>query len=94
MSPRAVCRLETLRFAEVYDYLPARSTGVPTTCSSKGSRPGSRPPGRLARDDVVTSRLEEPVGEARERILASGYGCGLVTSEGGVVLGAPAPRRA
>jgi CBS-domain-containing membrane protein len=35
----------------------------------------------------AAGRLEEPVGEVRERILASGYGFGLVTTAGGVVLG-------
>jgi CBS-domain-containing membrane protein len=35
----------------------------------------------------VTCRLDDRVGEVYERILASGHGFGLVTSEGGVVLG-------
>ncbi|MDQ6819621.1 MAG: CBS domain-containing protein [Actinomycetota bacterium] len=43
--------------------------------------------GRLAREDVVTCALDDRVGEVRERIVASGYGFGLVTTVGGVLLG-------
>ena len=41
----------------------------------------------FARDDVVTCRLEDRIGEVRPRIDASPYGFAFVTSSGGVVLG-------
>jgi CBS domain-containing protein len=52
-----------------------------------GQRAGIVTAGRVARDDVVTCRLDDRVGEVRERIAASPYGFALVTSPGGVVLG-------
>ena len=43
--------------------------------------------GGLARDDVVTCRLNDPVGPIRERAERSPYGFALVIAEGGVLLG-------
>jgi CBS-domain-containing membrane protein len=43
--------------------------------------------GRLLRDDVVTCELSDRVGQVRARIVASGYGFGLVTTVGGMLLG-------
>jgi CBS domain-containing protein len=43
--------------------------------------------GRLARDDVVTCRLEDPVGQVRERVQDSPYGFALVTASDGTLLG-------
>lgn len=43
--------------------------------------------GGVARQDVVTCRLDDRVGEVRERIVASPYGFALVTAPGGVLLG-------
>jgi CBS domain-containing protein len=87
MSPRAACRLETLGFTNVYDYVPGKVDWLAHNLPVEGEKAGLATAGRLTRDDVVTCRLEEPVGQVRERILASGYGFGLVTTAGGVVLG-------
>jgi CBS domain-containing protein len=87
MSPRAACRLETLGFTEVYDYVPGKADWLAHNLPVEGEQADAPTAGRLARDDAVTCRLGDRVGEVRERILASGYGFGLVTSEGGVVLG-------
>jgi CBS domain-containing protein len=87
MSPRAACRLETLGFTEVYDYVPGKADWLAHNLPVEGEQADAPTAGRLARDDAATCRLDDRVGEVRERILASGYGFGLVTSEGGVVLG-------
>jgi CBS domain-containing protein len=87
MSPRAACRLETLGFTEVYDYVPGKADWLAHNLPVEGEQADAPTAGRLARDDAVTCRLGDRVGDVRERVLASGYGFGLVTSEGGVVLG-------
>ncbi len=60
-----------------------RAHGLPI----EGEEADAPTAGRLVREDVVTCELDDRVGEVRERILASGYGFGLVTAAGGVVLG-------
>ena len=50
----------------------------------KASQPTLRD---FARDDVVTCRLEDQVGEVGARIEKSPYPFGLVTSSSGVILG-------
>jgi CBS domain-containing protein len=87
MSPRAACRLETLGFTEVYDYVPGKADWLAHNLPIEGQQAGAPTAGRLSRDDVVTFRLDERVGEVRERIAGSPYGFGLVTSAGGVLLG-------
>jgi CBS domain-containing protein len=87
MSPRAACRLETLGFEQVYDYVPGKSDwlahGLPTA-GTAAKRPRA---GALARDDVVTCGLDDAVGEVRSRVEESRYGFALVTSERGTLLG-------
>jgi CBS domain-containing protein len=43
--------------------------------------------GGLARDDVVTCRLNDPVGRIRDEVERSPYGFALVTTEDGILLG-------
>jgi CBS domain-containing protein len=87
MSPRAACRLATLGFADVYDYVPGkadwRAHGLPV----EGEHADRATAGSLARDDVVTCGLGDPVGEVRERVERSPYGFALVTARGGTLLG-------
>jgi CBS domain-containing protein len=87
MSPRAACRLETLGFTEVYDYVPGKADWLAHNLPIEGEHADAPTPGRLARDDVVTCRLDDRVGEVRKRIADSEYGFALVTTPGGVVLG-------
>jgi CBS domain-containing protein len=56
--------------------------GLPT----EGERAGEKRVGDLARDDVVTCRLDETVGEVRPRIEASPYGFALVVAGDGATL--------
>lgn len=60
-----------------------RAHGLPI----EGEEADAPTAGRLVREDVVTCELDDRIGEVRERILAAGYGFGLVTGAGGVVLG-------
>ena len=71
----------------MYDYSAGEIDWLAHGLATEGETAGALTAGRLARDDVVTCRPDERVGEARERIDGSPYGFGLVTSEGGVLLG-------
>ena len=93
MSPRAACRLETLGFTEVYDYVPGKADWLAHNLPIEGEQADAPTAGRLARDDVVTCRLDERVGEVRERIAGSPYGFGLVTSAEGCCLAGSAEAR-
>jgi CBS domain-containing protein len=87
MSPRAACRLETLGFTRVYDYVPGkadwRAHGLPVE-GDEADLPTAR---SLARDDVVTSRLSDPAAGVRELVGDSPYGFALVTTKDGIILG-------
>jgi Mg/Co/Ni transporter MgtE len=87
LSPRAACRLETLGFEHVYDYVPGKvdwlARGLPTE-GSDADRPRVGP---LARDDVVTCRLDEQVGQVWDRVQASPYRFALVVAGERTVMG-------
>jgi CBS domain-containing protein len=69
------------------DYVAGKADWLAHNLPVEGEQSAAPTAGRLARDDVITCGLEELVGQVRERILASGYGFGLVTASGGVLLG-------
>ena len=87
MSPRAACRLETLGFADVYDYTAGKAEWLGYALPSEGDRADRPRAVHFARDDVATCRLDETIGAVRERVAASPYGFGLVLSESRVLLG-------
>jgi CBS-domain-containing membrane protein len=87
MSPRAACRLETLGFEQVYDYAPGKSDWLARGLPTDGAKGNVRRVGELARDDVVTCRLEDRVAEVRPRVDTSPYGFALVTTARGTLLG-------
>src|SRR3954447_9779698 len=87
MSPRAACRLETLGFSEVYDYLPGKADWLARGLPREGEKAGERRAIDLVVDDVVTCLPDEPVGAVRERVAASRYGFALVVGPGRCVLG-------
>lgn len=88
MSPRAACRLATLGFAEVYDYMPGKVDWIAHGLPVEGEWDQGATAGALARDDVATCRRDETAATVRERIEASPYGFALVLAEErGIVLG-------
>src|SRR5919198_3802724 len=87
MSPRAACRLETLRFEHVYDYVPGKSDWLARGLPTEGELASQPTAGSCAHDDVVTCPLHEPVGSVRQRVEESPYGFALVVSDGGTLLG-------
>jgi CBS domain-containing protein len=71
----------------VYDYVPGkadwRAHGLPV----EGEHADLPTAGDLARDDVVTCRLNDPVGPICEQLERSPYGFALVTTQDGILLG-------
>jgi hypothetical protein len=93
MSPRAACRLETLGFVDVYDYVPGKLDWLAHNLPVEGEQAGVATAGRLARDDAATCRLEEPVGEVRADPRLRVWVRARDDRRRGPV-GAPAPKRA
>ena len=87
MSPRAAWRLETLGFRDVHDYVAGKldwmAAGLPTD-GTNASRPRA---GDVARKDVPTARLDERLGDVRERVRAKGWDAVVVTNDDFVVFG-------
>jgi CBS domain-containing protein len=87
VSPRAAWRLETLGFGDVHDYVAGKldwmAAGLPTE-GTNAARPRA---GDVARKDVPTARLEERLGDVRERARAKGWDAVVVTNDDFVVLG-------
>ncbi|TML75562.1 MAG: CBS domain-containing protein [Actinobacteria bacterium] len=67
--------------------MPGKSDWLARGLPSEGELASRPTAGSCAHDDVITCRLDEPVGPVLERIDASPYGFALVVSDGGVLLG-------
>ena len=87
MSPRAACRLETLGFEQVYDYVPGKSDWLARGLRTEGEDAGKPRVCALARDDVVTCSLDTPIGGLAAQIDASPYGFALVVAADRTLLG-------
>jgi CBS domain-containing protein len=87
MSPRAACRLDTLGFEHVYDYVTGKFDWLARGLPREGEKAGEPRAVDFAGQDVVTCGLHDPVGEVRERVEASPYGFAFVVSADGVLLG-------
>jgi hypothetical protein len=81
MSPRAACRLETLGFTEVHDYVPGKADWRAHGLPIEGEHAGLPTAGALARDDAVTCALADSAAAVLERVE------GLVVSADGILLG-------
>src|SRR3954470_22083103 len=93
MSPRAACRLDTLGFEHVYDYLSGKADWIARALPREGTQAADSRAVDFARKDVVTCRLGDRVGGVRERVKASPYGFALVVTAGGGPARRPAARR-
>ncbi|WP_103382804.1 CBS domain-containing protein [Pseudonocardia dioxanivorans] len=87
MSPRAACRLETLGFTHVYDYVPGKIDWLAHDLPSHGTAADTPTIGAHVRREVVTCRPDESLGEVRARVAASAHRFALVTNTGGILLG-------
>jgi len=57
MSPRAACRLETLGFEQVFDYVEGKADWLARGLPAEGEQADEGRAGHLARRDVATCRL-------------------------------------
>ncbi|HEV2752394.1 MAG TPA: CBS domain-containing protein [Solirubrobacteraceae bacterium] len=87
MSPRAACRLDTLGFEHVHDYLPSKVDWLARGLPTEGENAGQTRAGDLARDDIVTCRPDSRMADVRPRAEASPYAFALVTTEDGTLVG-------
>ena len=87
MSPRAACRLETLGFRSVHDYVTGKADWLARSLPTEGEQAGVPRARDALRTDAVTCLLEDTMGDVRPRVERSPHGFALVVSSGGVVLG-------
>src|SRR5512135_1364301 len=87
MSPRAACRLATLGFQEVYDYMPGKIDWLARGLPVEGEQKPVPRVKDMVRDDAVRASPDEPVGAVRTRVEQSPYGFAFVVSDGGILLG-------
>src|SRR5919108_1522241 len=87
MSPRAACRLETLGFTRVYDYVLGKADWLAHGLPTEGEQANVPRAKDLLRQDVATARLDERVSAIRQRVAHSPYGFALVLAEDGTLLG-------
>lgn len=87
MSPRAASRLESLGFREVYDYAAGKADWFAAGLPVEGEAAGTLVLGKLVRRDVPSGRLDDRVGDVRERAEAAGWDQAVVLDDRGVLLG-------
>lgn len=87
MSPRAAWRLETLGFRDVYDYVDGKSDWMAAGLPMEGTNTERPRAADVARKDAPTCRLDERLGDVRERVAAAGWEAAVVVNEERVVLG-------
>src|SRR5260221_1651953 len=87
MSPRAAWRLESLGFAEVYDYAAGKEDWLAWGLPREGRPPQVPTVGKVARRDVPTCGLADRVGDVKARAQAAGLDACVVVNERRVVLG-------
>ena len=87
MSPRAASRLETLGFAEVYDYVDGKADWMAAGLPTEGTNAQHPRAGDTARRDVPTCGLTEKLGDVRSRVEAKGWNAVVVVNDDRVVLG-------
>jgi len=87
VSPRAACRLESLGFTDVFDYVGGKRDWAGGGLPIEGRKAQEPRIGSLARRDVPTARLADKVGDIARRAEGSGSHIAVVVTAGGVVLG-------
>jgi hypothetical protein len=87
MSPRAACRLSTLGFTDVYDYMAGKVDWLARNQPVDGTGADTPTIGRHLRADVLTARPDEPTADAGARVARSPHSFALVTTAEGILLG-------
>ncbi len=87
MSPRAAWRLETLGFAQVYDYVAGKADWLANGLPSEGTAAQEQRAGALAKRDVPICHLTETVGTVQRRIEGTNWKVCVVVNDARIVLG-------
>ena len=87
MSPRAACRLATLGFTQVYDYMPGKLDWLARGLPREGDKADEPRAIDVARQDVVTCALDERIADVHARVVKSPFRFAFVVSADGVLLG-------
>ena len=87
MSPRAACRLETLGFSNVHDYVGGKADWLANGLPREGENANVLFAGELADPDSPTCALRDTLAEVRAALDGSRYGFCLVLSERRILLG-------
>lgn len=87
MSPRAACRLATLGFTQVYDYVPGKVDWLARNQPVEGTDADTSTIGQHLRQEVSTVRPDEPISGVRARVARSAHRFALVTTVDGTLPG-------
>jgi CBS domain-containing protein len=87
VSARAAWRLETLGFREVYRYQPGKDDWLVARLPLEGSEADVPRAADVARRDVPTCRLRDPVAAVARRLVDEHWPLAVVVNEQRVVLG-------
>ena len=87
MSPRAACRLATLGFTQVYDYMPGKVDWLARGLPREGDKADEPRAIDFALDDVVTCALDDRIADVQAHVVGSPYRFAFVVSAEGVLLG-------
>src|ERR687895_489509 len=87
MSPRAASRLESLGFAQVYDYVAGKADWGSFGLPLEGAEGSETRAGAYLRSDVPICRLDERLPGVCKGLDESGWDTCFVVDERGVVLG-------
>jgi CBS domain-containing protein len=71
----------------VYDYVDGKADWLAAGLPSEGSEPRKTTVGDVARRDVPTCRMHEPIREVRDRVRAAGWNACVVVGDARIVLG-------
>ena len=87
MSPRAACRLATLGFTQVHDFVPGKVDWLARNQPVEGTDADTPTIGRHLRHEVTTARPDETIPQVRARVARSAHRFALVTTADGTLLG-------
>ena len=87
MAPRAAARLKTLGFEDIHEYTAGKLDWLAAGLPTDGENSTSSRAGDTARVDVPICRLDERLGEVRDRVRGAGWEAAVVVDEKRVVLG-------
>lgn len=87
MSPRAAWRLESLGFAEVFDYAAGEADWFASGLPREGRNAAIPRAGDLVRRDVPTCTLGDTVGAVQIQVRSAGWDLCVIVNEERIVLG-------